>query len=244
MTTKTLAVNIYSIDRLPNDIFRVRLQQTTEQLPSFYAGQYLIVQLPNQQQCPLSIASAPEHYHNHDYQLELHIQYLPNSELSKQVIEYIQQQKTLSITLPLGNCHLATIPNKPLVFIAAGTGFAQMKSMLEHCFAQKHPYPLHLYWGARLSEQFYLKALPQQWAKENKIVFHPVVSDSAIEDEVYRSGLLIEAVHEDLASIKDAFFYISGSPTMVYATFDGLISEGIAADHVAADVFDYAPRKK
>nr|WP_306671579.1 hypothetical protein [Endozoicomonas sp. ONNA2] len=144
--------------------------------------------------------------------------------------------------MPKGQCFLASVPAKPLVFIAAGTGFAQMKSMIE--FSLKNPghKDIHLYWGARSPEGFYMPNLPIHWAS-SQFHYHPVVSD-ALEQAGWkgRHGLLFEAVIDDKELIIGSEIFISGSPQMVYATFDALVAKNFQAKNIHSDVFAYAPR--
>ncbi|MCL6416135.1 2Fe-2S iron-sulfur cluster-binding protein [Aestuariirhabdus sp. Z084] len=237
-----LACQVQSTDRLSHDVYRVKLLAPAGTLPEFYAGQYLMLELEDGQQCPFSIASAPVQLAN-SRELELHIQHAADSEISDRILQQVQQRSVVRIHLPQGNCHLQNIPQTPLVFLAAGTGFAQMKGMIEHCLDQQHLLPLHLYWGVRKVEHFYLSELPHRWAQQKSVTFHPVVSDDKDADWDGRSGALHHAVVEDLTELKGAHFYICGSPQMVYASTDDLVAAGVPEDHIHSDVFDYAPRE-
>lgn len=237
----TLACQITSVDPLNNDVYRVQLLAPAGQLPEFYAGQYLLMELEDGQQYPFSIASAP-HILKDNRRIELHIQRVAGSEQSEKILHAVHHALTAKVVLPFGNCHLMCAPQTPLVFLAAGTGFAQMKGMIAHCLQIKHQHPLHLYWGVRKVEHFYLPELPNIWAANNQVTFHPVVSDDQDSDWEGRYGALHHAVVEDLSTLEGAHFYICGSPQMVYASFDDLVAAGVDAERIHADVFDYAPR--
>lgn len=236
-----LACQITTVDPLSNDVYRVQLLAPAGQLAEFYAGQYLMLELEDGQQYPFSIASAPVALQQ-DRQIELHIQRVAESEQSVKILHSLQHSLTAKVIMPFGNCHLMTAPSTPLVFLAAGTGFAQMKGMIEHCLSVGHPHQLHLYWGARKVQHFYLPQLPRDWANNHQVIFHPVVSDDKDSDWEGRYGDLHHAVVEDLADLADAHFYICGSPQMVYASFDDLVTAGVAKERIHSDVFDYAPR--
>ncbi|WP_426415147.1 2Fe-2S iron-sulfur cluster-binding protein [Aestuariirhabdus sp. LZHN29] len=237
-----LACQVQSIERLNHDVYRVQLLAPAGQLPEFYAGQYLMLELEDGQQCPFSIASAPGRLSRHR-EIELHIQHAAASEISDRILHSVQHSKVVKVILPQGNCHLQSIPQTPLVFLAAGTGFAQMKGMIEHCLEQQHLMPLHLYWGVRKVEHFYLPTLPHSWSQQHRVTFHPVISDEQDADWDGRCGALHHAVVEDIADLGDAHFYICGSPQMVYASLDDLIAAGVERSRIHSDVFDYAPRE-
>ncbi|RRJ82965.1 2Fe-2S iron-sulfur cluster-binding protein [Aestuariirhabdus litorea] len=240
-----LACQVQSIDRLSHNVYRVLLKAPAGNLPVFHAGQYLMLELEDGQQCPFSIASAPERL-SHQREIELHIQHAPGSEVSDRILQKVQHNPVVRVLLPQGNCHLQAIPPTPLVFLAAGTGFAQMKGMIEHCLEQQHLLPLHLYWGVRKVEHLYMAELPYRWSQQSqqhRVTFHPVISDEVDADWEGRCGALHHAVVEDLQQLGDAHFYICGSPQMVYASFDDLVEAGVEPSRIHSDVFDYAPRQ-
>ena len=144
------------------------------------------------------------------------------------------------LLLPFGDTHLAELPDGPLVLIAAGTGMAQMHSLIEHCRAQGFPHPVHLYWGVRRPEDFYQLPHWDEWQSMPNLQLHQVVSD--VCGWPGRCGMLHEAVCEDFSDLKPVHVYASGSPAMIYGTLDALVEAGMDATQMRADVFAYAPR--
>ncbi|MGV8841916.1 MAG: CDP-6-deoxy-delta-3,4-glucoseen reductase [Pseudomonas sp.] len=216
------------------DVFRLRLRAPAGKLPRYHAGQYLLLQRADNEFAAFSLASAP----NAGRDLELHI--LARDASSLALIAHLRAQGFARVQLPFGDTHLAELPNGPLVLIAAGTGMAQMHSLIEHCRAAGFKHPVHLYWGARRPEDFY--ALPHwaEWQQLPNLFLHQVVSDQC--GWKGRCGLLHEAVREDFADLKALHVYASGSPGMIYATLDALVEAGMDPAQMRADVFAYAPR--
>ncbi|OED40555.1 hypothetical protein ACH42_16235 [Endozoicomonas sp. (ex Bugula neritina AB1)] len=234
----TQSYNVPEIQHLSNDVYRVILSPSEGFIPEYKAGQYLLIHLPDDQVSAFSIASAPV---IRQARLELHIQKLPDRENSTALFNQLEQGQ-IKASIAHGLCHLGEIPNKPLTFIAAGTGFAQMKSMIEHCKNISHNKKLNLYWGARSPSDFYLPNLPIQWASDD-LIYHPVASEAHVKDEWNgRHGMLYEAIIADKESLSNSEIYISGSPTMVYATVDALLKQGFEESCMHSDVFEYAPR--
>ena len=126
------------------------------------------------------------------------------------------------------------------MLIAAGTGLAQMHSLVAHSLAQGWTQPIHLYWGVRQATDFYALPALAAWQASGQVRVHQVVSD----DPAWagRQGLLHEAVCADFADFRGLQVYASGSPGMVYATLDALLAAGMQREQMQADVFDYAPR--
>lgn len=181
-----------------------------------------------------SLASAP----HCGRELELHI--LAREDSSRTLLAQLQHDGMARIQLPFGDTHLAELPEGPLVLIAAGTGMAQMHSLIEHCRAAGFKYPVHLYWGARTAADFYELPHWQEWQTLTNLRVQRVVSDDPLWPG--RKGLLHAAVREDFADLKPLHVYASGSPGMVYATLDALVEAGMDAQQMRADVFAYAPR--
>lgn len=235
------ALRVKCLNEVAVDIYQVHLVVTDGRPLLFAAGQYLQLLLPEGDPCPYSIASAPGDHRN---ALELHVQCSPSHERAQQVFDYLSSGDTLRATLPHGNCHLGECPDTPVVLVAAGTGFAQMKSMVEFLGQQGHRHPVSLYWGARHPQGFYLPHLLVQWCCEWGVQYHPVVSEAdAPDDWVGRHGLLHSAVIDDLDQLGDAHFYLSGSPETVYTILDGLVAAGVDEKRIHSDVFDYMPRE-
>jgi CDP-4-dehydro-6-deoxyglucose reductase len=216
------------------DVFRVRLRTPAGKLPRYHAGQYLLVQREDGEYSAFSLASAP----HSGRELELHV--LAREDSASELLAFLRRQGFAKVQLPFGDTHLAELPAGPLVLIAAGTGMAQMHSLIEHCRAAGFQHPVHLYWGVRHAEDFYQLPHWADWQQTPGLYLHRVVSEQG--EWSGRCGLLHEAVCEDFADLKALHVYASGSPAMVYGTLDALVEAGMDAHQMRADVFAYAPR--
>lgn len=229
-------VSCQLIDCLPvgGDVWRVRLRVPAGKPLRYHAGQYLMLLRPDGEWAAFSLASAP----HQGRELELHV--LVRDEGTEALLAHLRSSPSVRVQLPFGDTHLADLPDGPLVLLAAGTGMAQMQSLLEHCRAQGFTHPLHLYWGVRQSEDFYQLEHWANWQGLEQVHLHQVVSDSP--GWAGRKGLLHEAVSEDFADLSRLHIYASGSPAMVYGTLDALVEAGLDPKQMRADVFAYAPR--
>jgi CDP-4-dehydro-6-deoxyglucose reductase len=216
------------------DVFRLRLRAPAGEPPRYHAGQYLQMRREDGEWAAFSIASSPQA----GRELELHV--LAREASARSLLAFVRRQGLARVRLPFGDAHLAELPDGPLVLIAAGTGMAQMHSLVEHCRSQGFAHPLHLYWGARRPEDFYRLPHWQEWQGVANLFLHQVVSELCGWEG--RCGLLHEAIREDFAELTALHLYASGSPAMVYATLDALVAAGMDAHQMRADVFAYAPR--
>ncbi|MGB0733318.1 MAG: FAD-binding oxidoreductase [Pontibacterium sp.] len=236
---------ITETEKLNHDVYRVRMampETPAHGLP-YKAGQYLDIILPSGKQASFSIGSAPEQ----GRALELHIRHMADSEMSNAIMDHLLNNSTVDIELPKGDCFLdlhTLNPETRYIFAAASTGFAQIKSVVEHLLANQVKNDIHVYWGARIEEDMYLEALPFQWAKEHANVhFDPVLSEPENSPNWQgRTGLLPAAVLEDYADFENVEIFTSGSPAMVYALLDAAETKGFSQDNMHSDVFAYAPR--
>ena len=234
LPVRTVACQVTDLADVGGDVCRVRLRAPAGKLPRYHAGQYLLLQRDNGEWAAFSLASAP----HQGRELELHI--LAREEGSRGIVEQLKRTRLARVQMPFGDTHLAELPDGPLVLIAAGTGMAQMHSLIEHCRASGFAHPVHLYWGVRQPSDFYALQHWADWQGTANLVLHQVVSDAAGWSG--RSGMLHEAVCEDFADLKPLHVYASGSPAMVYGTLDALVEAGMDAHQMRADVFAYAPR--
>ena len=133
--------------------------------------------------------------------------------------QFLQEKAILRFEGPLGSFFLREESTKPILFLAAGTGIAPIKAIIEHMIAKKIQRPISLYWGGRRPTDLYLDTLCKNWASTIPD-FHyiPVVSDAITADQWQgRTGFVHQAVMQDFPSLKAMQVYACGSPLMVNA---------------------------
>jgi len=219
---------------------RVILRPESPAVFDFLAGQYAQIELSGGRWCPFSIANPP---HQIDH-LELHIRISADSADSLEIERLIERRGPVVVELPFGDCVLDAPPDRATLFIAAGTGFAQMKSLIEQCFHWRCSMPLHLYWGAYHPHDLYLELLPRAWQKRHPLFRYQSVLFGPDPDWRGYRGLLHELIAEDFSSLEGMTVFLSGSPAMVYGTLDALLPLGLQPDQCRADAFSYAPRDR
>jgi len=234
LPVRTFACQLSECVEVGGDVWRVGLRAPAGKAPRYHAGQYLMIHRDNGEKSAFSLASAPESGRD----LQLHV--LVREASAQSLIEQLQRNTMAKVELPFGDTHLAELPDGPLVLIAAGTGMAQMQSLIEHCRSKGFSHPVHLYWGVRRPEDFYEIQHWDEWKQLPNLFLHKVVSDLCGWEG--RCGMLHEAVRSDIADLAAVHVYASGSPAMIYATLDALVSAGMNAHQMRADVFAYAPR--
>lgn len=206
----------------------------------FYAGQYINVLLEDGEKRSFSFATAP---HVHDL-IELQIRMIPGGRFTTRVFEQMQEGDSVRLEGPLGSFFLREDGSKPIIFVAGSTGFAPVKSMVEHAFHIGLKRDMILYWGVRRPSDLYLPELPRQWAREHaNFRFVPVVSDPAPEDHWEgRTGLVHEAILQDFPDLSGHQIYACGSVKMVEAAHPAFLARGMVQDDCFSDAFRLAPQ--
>lgn len=202
-----------------NDVAILKLQLPAAERFQFLAGQYIEFLLKDGQRRAYSIANPPEQ----EGPLELHIRHLPGGLFTDFVFGAVspalKEKDILRFEGPLGNFFLREDSKKPIIFLAAGTGFAPIKSIIEQMQAKKITRSIELYWGGRCPSDLYLNELCKSWEQEiPDFKYIPVISDGLPEDVWQgRTGFVHQAVIEDHPDLKDFQVYACGAPVMVNA---------------------------
>ncbi|WP_298453191.1 2Fe-2S iron-sulfur cluster-binding protein [uncultured Marinobacter sp.] len=230
--------NVVDVSSISHDVYRVELQLPRRRELSFHAGQYLSINLPDAEPCYFSIASSPS-----EQNIELHIQASPEWLSAQKVIDALTSGETVSLELPHGKACLASAPEKPLLLVAAGTGFAQMKSLVDFLRSTTTGQPVRLFWGVRRHEDMYLRSMARQWEQEwSAFSFQPVVGDDEDSEWSGHHDQLVRAVLASGMDWENVEVHASGSPTMVYTLMDALVEAGLPPQAFFSDVLEYAPR--
>lgn len=233
---------VAAMERLAPDVMKLVLQVDEGGKLRWHAGQYINVLLEDGAKRSFSFATAP----GAGEAVELHIRLIAGGRFTTQVFESMKVGDRLRFEGPLGAFHLREEGAKPILFVAGSTGFAPVKSMLEHAFATGLRRPMVLYWGVRRRQDLYAAELVGRWAREHvNFTFVPVLSEPAPEDAwTGRTGLVHEAILADYPDLSGHQVYACGSVAMVEAVAPALGAQGLSPDDCFSDAFRLAPRMR
>jgi len=241
---QTLKCQIESVREIQNHVYLVRLLLPAGKLPEFYAGQYLALHYPDKQSPSYySIASKPGGRH-----IELHIQANPKMQSATDVISHLKQvfskKALIELSLPYGKACLMDVPEQELILICAGTGFAQMTSIIEFLFANAYKYDVSLYWGVRQAQDMYMLERAKSWeASYHNFHFCPVIAPlDAIADNAHHNQLS-DAVLAKRHHLENAKVFVSGSPKLVFSAMDALVEAGLSEHNFYSDVLEYVQKE-
>jgi CDP-4-dehydro-6-deoxyglucose reductase len=210
---KKLPCRVQKLERLSDDAMLLQVKLPANEKLVFLAGQYIDFLLKDGSRRSFSIANPP---HAADF-VELHIRHVAGGQFTDHVFGKMKERDILRCEGPLGTFFLREDSEKPIVFVASGTGFAPMKSVIEHMIHKGMQRQAVLYWGGRRPKDLYMHALAAKWAAEHpNFRYVPVVSEGQPEDGWQgRTGFVHRAVMEDFPDLSGHQVYACGVPIMV-----------------------------
>jgi CDP-4-dehydro-6-deoxyglucose reductase len=203
---------VQKLERVTEDVMLLALKLPANERLQFLAGQYLEFLLKDGTRRSFSMGNAP-----HDDELiQLHVRHVPGGQFTDHVFGKMKERDILRFEGPHGTFFLREDSAKPIVLVASGTGFAPIKSIIEHALKNEIPRPMALYWGGRRPKDLYMHALAEGWAAQGKLTYVPVISDGLPEDAWSgRTGFVHRAVMEDFPDLSQHQVYACGVPIMV-----------------------------
>jgi CDP-4-dehydro-6-deoxyglucose reductase len=219
---KKLPCRIQQLERVADDVMIVTAKLPATEPFRFRAGQYVDFLMGDGRRRSFSIANAPSDATH----LEFHVRKVVGGEFTTRVFETLKERDILRFEGPLGTFSLHEEWTGPIVLIAGGTGFAPIKSIVEHAIATGRTQPITLYWGARHRAGLYLDDLARSWEEQLPgFCYHPVLSEPEAQDSWSgRTGLVHHAAMADLTDLSGHQVYACGAPAMIDAARRDLVA--------------------
>jgi CDP-4-dehydro-6-deoxyglucose reductase, E3 len=236
---KKMPSRVMALEKLSHDVMRVKLQLPANDVVQYHAGQYVEFLLRDGARRAYSMGNAPHTLDAAAPMIELHIRHMAGGKFTDHVFGAMKEKEILRIEGPYGSFYLRE-SEKPIVFLASGTGFAPIKALIEHMQFKNITRPAVLYWGGRRPADLYMDA----WVKERcaempNLRYVPVVSDALPEDNwAGRTGFVHQAAMQDVPDMSGQQVYACGAPIVVdSAQKDFTLQCGLPADEFYADSF-------
>lgn len=233
---------IQTITYPSDDVAILQLQLPASERFQFLAGQYLEFLLKDNKRRAYSIASAP----HQEGPIELHIRHLPGGLFTDPLFgqgadgKSIKEKDILRFEGPQGSFFLREDTQKPIIFLASGTGFAPIKSILLHMREKKMERELYFYWGGRRPKDLYMDALCQEFVGSlPRFHYIPVISEALPEDHwTGRTGFVHRAVMADFPDLSAFQVYACGAPIVIQSAQTDFVKQcGLPEDEFYADSF-------
>ena len=235
---KTLPCRVEKMQLLSHDVMQLLLKLPETERLQFMAGQYLEILLKDGKRRAFSIANAP----HDDAYIELQIRHVPDGHFGDFVFDGLKEKALMRIEGPLGSYFLREDSDRPIIMMGGGTGFAPLKSMLEHVFHTKSDRIIHLFSGARSKQDLYMDKIVQPWLSLHKnLKYTAVLSEPKEEDNWHgETGFVHESVVQHYPDLSGFDVYLSGPPPMIKAGMDLFYEKGLPETQIFSDSFEYS----
>ncbi|MDD5295389.1 MAG: 2Fe-2S iron-sulfur cluster-binding protein [Rhodocyclaceae bacterium] len=131
---------------------------------------------------------------------------------------------SISVWGPWGDFVLKKDSTRATLFLACDTGFAPVKSLIEHALAVEAAESIALYWTATRADGHYLENHCRAWADVlDDFSYHPLTApdESAAGTEAARTAI------SDLADVAERDVYIAGPEAFVQSARAALLATGL-----------------
>lgn len=221
---------------LAPNVMKLGLRLPRTQRLQFLAGQYIDVLLPGGKRRAFSIASPPRQ----EDELELHIRHVDGGDFTGWVFDELKEKDILRLEGPLGNFFVRhDRPEKPIILMGGGTGFAPLKSMVEDLLGADDRRPLHLFWGAQNAQELYMQDLPREWEKKYAHIEFTAAVSGTQGSEGYFNGYVHESVLDRYPDLSPYDVYMSGPPAMIDVAKSAFRQHGLSERFLYYDSFEF-----
>ncbi len=227
---QTITTRVKLIEPLAADMRLLHLQTPRTNRLRFLAGQHVTLRTADGAEAELPIASCP----CDDRNLQFHVCRSPGDDFAARVFERLHVSDPVTLDGPRGEFVLHDGSTRPLIFLACDTGFAPIKSLIEHAMSLEAAESMHLYWVARDPRGHYMQNLCRAWADAlDNFHYTPLTPESAGTEEERLTGALAQVV-KDHPDIAEYDVYAAGSMPLLGAAQKVLLPAGLPPEQLFA----------
>jgi CDP-4-dehydro-6-deoxyglucose reductase, E3 len=206
-----IPATVKSIATMTPDMALLHLQTPRTNRLRFLAGQSVNLILGKSLHAVLPVASCP----CDDRNILFHVQRMPGNLFSDYVFNRLKNHEVVDIEGPQGEFILQEKTTRPLYFIAFDSGFAPIKSLIEHAMSLEAAEAIHLYWIGSNDGSIYLPNVGRAWADAlDNFNYIQIVAGYDLDNLVGKRGeslkSLLHGILEDHHDLKDGDIYIAG----------------------------------
>ena len=213
-----ITTKVRTADQLNEHVLALHLQTPRVQRLRFLAGQSVTLTLPNDNTIDLPLASCP----CDDRNLLFHIPHDESNAAEEFVGDGLAKGDEVIVTGPHGNFLLNENSGRPQLYIAYGTGFAPIKSLIEHAMAIDENSTMHLYWIIDKEEDLYLNNLCRSWNDAlDDFHYHPTIG-----------GDISQTINDEQINLTECDVYVAGTEVQTAKAKEWLSQNGVAEEQL------------
>jgi len=224
-----IAARVKKTERLAEDLMLLHLQTPRTRRLRFLAGQYVTLQTGDTPAVNYPVASCPCDERN----LQFHVQQMPGNPFAERVFQGLKSGDTVNVLGPRGEFALREDSPHTLIFIAWDTGFAPIKSLIEHALALDVTDSMHLYWLAPTGRGHYLSNLCRAWSDAlDNFSFTALELPPTTATDVARFKAELTRVAQEHPVLRDCDVYVAGAPALQEAARQLFLEKGLPAEQL------------
>lgn len=207
---------------------------------TFQAGQYIKVNLPASNDTrAFSIANPPDAQGQAD-RIELNVRLVPGGAGTTWLHQQLTVGDQINISGPYGRFFVRRSANRPVLFMAGGSGLSSPLSMILDLLQSDCRQPITLFYGQRIREELYYDdKLRELAAQHPNFQYVPALSDEPADSDWQGArGYVHDVAHKhmqgDFAGRKA---YLCGPPLMIEACIGTLMKGRLFERDIYAEKF-------
>ena len=187
-----ITARIAKLEKIGNEHMVMHVRTPRSQTLRFLAGQYVTLSMDGAPPCDVAVASCP----CNGMIVQFHVQRDDEDAFAHHVFNKLTQGSSVIIEGPYGDFTLDEDSKRPVVMVAQDTGFAPLKSLVEHAIALDLPQSMMLFWVASADKNHYLSNYCRAWEDAlDRFVYIPLT--------LSRKNNMQEAYSETVQQIVD-----------------------------------------
>jgi CDP-4-dehydro-6-deoxyglucose reductase len=232
---KITPVRVEKLNLLNHDVMQILLKLPAGENLQFKAGQYLEFILKDGARRAFSMANAPS-----DDLIELHVRLIEGGAFTNYVFNEMKEKSIHRIEAPIGNFYLRE-SDRPMIFVAGGTGFAPIKSIINDCHRTGVERKIYLYRGFKAHKDLYQDEVVENWKKNiNDFEAVNIYSEEVVNGQ--EKNLVHKKVIKDLGQLDSFDVYCCGAPGMIEVAYKEFVEAGLNPNSFYSDAFTFAPK--
>ncbi len=224
-----IQARVKTIQPLTDKVWLLHLQTPRTNRLRFLAGQSVALGIDDDSGS-YAIASCP----CDDRNLQFHIRNIPENTFAQRIFNGLRASETINVYGPAGEFVLPPAPLRPLLMLACNSGFAPIKSLIEHAFSLDITEAIHLYWLATVEGGHYMANWCRSWSDALDNFHYHELSAASLQDP--NPELVLAQITNDHLDLTQFDIFISGPTRFVSTAREALLQRGVLAPQLSSAV--------
>ena len=232
MPLQAIDARVKAVSPMGEDMRLLHLQTPRANRLRFLAGQSVRLSLGEGAAASFPVASCPCDERN----LHFHVRRRAQHAFAERVFAGLKNVDTVRVEGPRGEFVLDEASTRPLVFVAFDTGFAPVKSLIEHAMALDSAATLDLYWIAGAGGH-YLDNLCRSWSDAlDDFRYHPITAKQAPPQEAMQEAM--RGLLQDHPKASECDVYVAGPASAAAAAEFQLLEHGVPREQLFVETLE------